>query len=1162
MNQETGRFEKSVRQVGVHLSHNGDFNSMRCYNSSVVVNDVGKWLEKVLNCANTTTGDSPKACGMMDLLRVQGRWAAACRLAYVRAIVTSTNDILEDDSNFPSPMYFQEIGEVFDMNFNMHVNNIIVNTSNIDASVFEVGKVTRHTYMIENGARRQFVNIMVDELRSRRDNGHHLFPWSNDEIVSFVNAAVRGFLYYDLYTAMTEFLSRAEGSFGLQVHSTLEPGVVVMASKGQPMCVAFDPVRSIVLFGSEAEAVAVPVDTHNYWLPERIDLDSRGEVLRVGLPRMFLEGTFRDESCNSPSKRAMKDKKAAIRKKKNSFSGSKLLSYRTSLGRDNLDTSSREEIGATTNALQLSSGIEIRAYSLKSCREASRDDLIARSININCSPVPYDPKKDLVAEDLKVLPAVLTTIDRSWKNPKSVECITADALCKRLVKSMKTRIEAKLDTTDLLITGIEASLWVGEQFACDLRGIFPQLNVVTCSSNKLLGLGMHETASVYFSGSDSVLERRITKETCVLLISQSGQTFPTLHATTRLAKITTERTWILTGCFHSKMELALKEAYAGKGLHYGRNRVLYNYSGNRPAEPSSVAIAATSHTLTRLALHLIKVTRERYPVGRIIQPWEYPQFCMVLKRFLLKCIFRRRHQKDQESIFKLGLREEILDESKLAIPNALINYISNKNKFLGPGRIILKMTDKCIEDVSTLTDRCVVSGLSVAVGYDENLTPITDSNRKVHEALVEKGKVWGQHVQEPWIVLVFTGIYILVSVSLELPIVGVLCDVVRRIAGVTQPLNYSLIWYPLSSGSSSDVYYTIISLAIRVLDALMYIFCVKIFTWLWRLYTGRPLFARMGKRTLVIVDTPCNHQLLEIFVSKLFALSYGFSNVDVHGASGLDHFVHRFTHRVTRGLLLAVGRPDGRLSCLSKSECATLLSIKQAAFIQNTQLGEDGAGPDVVTLGHNSFKPNLPNSAHINLPSKFRNKFVDEVLFESLSSDKLTSKQIAEGLSFAAKMKDERNQPALGTQHISPAVIGTYKFMCVANRSHLNRNSSAVSSDPSDRLAFSSRLDTIASNVVNSQMVVQHFYETRIASLERYISFCVMFHAMAKSSSTPWLCSGWNIARSLSNLRVATTACPNESAEEGADEGEKLTPKLTQQCREFVKKLKGYTYHF
>jgi hypothetical protein len=38
--------------------------------------------------------------------------------------------------------------------------------------------------------------------------------------------------------------------------------------------------------------------------------------------------------------------------------------------------------------------------------------------------------------------------------------------------------------TDLLIGGIEASLWIAEQWAADLRTIFPQLNVVTVSANK------------------------------------------------------------------------------------------------------------------------------------------------------------------------------------------------------------------------------------------------------------------------------------------------------------------------------------------------------------------------------------------------------------------------------------------------------------------------------------------------------------------------------------------------------------------------------------------------------------------------------------------------------------------------------------------------------
>ena len=52
---------------------------------------------------------------------------------------------------------------------------------------------------------------------------------------------------------------------------------------------------------------------------------------------------------------------------------------------------------------------------------------------------------------------------------------------------MKRRASSGLvgqDTTDLLIGGVEASLWIGEQFAADMRTIFPLLNVVTVSANK------------------------------------------------------------------------------------------------------------------------------------------------------------------------------------------------------------------------------------------------------------------------------------------------------------------------------------------------------------------------------------------------------------------------------------------------------------------------------------------------------------------------------------------------------------------------------------------------------------------------------------------------------------------------------------------------------
>lgn len=41
---------------------------------------------------------------------------------------------------------------------------------------------------------------------------------------------------------------------------------------------------------------------------------------------------------------------------------------------------------------------------------------------------------------------------------------------------------------DVLVTAVEASLWIGEQFASDLATLFPKLRVVPYSANKVVGV--------------------------------------------------------------------------------------------------------------------------------------------------------------------------------------------------------------------------------------------------------------------------------------------------------------------------------------------------------------------------------------------------------------------------------------------------------------------------------------------------------------------------------------------------------------------------------------------------------------------------------------------------------------------------------------------------
>jgi hypothetical protein len=123
--------------------------------------------------------------------------------------------------------------------------------------------------------------------------------------------------------------------------------------------------------------------------------------------------------------------------------------------------------------------------------------------------------------------------------------------------------------------------------------------------------------------------------------------------------------------------------------------------------------------------------------------------------------------------------------------------------------------------------------------------------------------------------------------------------------------------------------------------------------WIWtiglRLAQGRQVLARTGKRTLVIGEAQWIHQILNNFVSKLFALSYGVTSLEVQAANPQDDLVHSYAHRVVRGTLLFLGIPDGRCTEQQRSaEAAALMSGLQSHGIQHLQ-----TGPEILLVGSN-----------------------------------------------------------------------------------------------------------------------------------------------------------------------------------------------------------------
>ena len=134
---------------------------------------------------------------------------------------------------------------------------------------------------------------------------------------------------------------------------------------------------------------------------------------------------------------------------------------------------------------------------------------------------------------------------------------------------------------------------------------------------------------------------------------------------------------------------------------------------------------------------------------------------------------------------------------------------------------------------------------------------------------------------------------------------------------------------------SQMAFWEAITYMVATLDACVYLFLPWWTTVLVRLAQGRPWLHRVAGRSILIGDVPWVAQSIEAYVSKLFALAYKNSGISVASANPVDHLVHRHTHRVVRGSLLAVGRPDGRLNALTSAENTVCLSLSQASSIQN-----------------------------------------------------------------------------------------------------------------------------------------------------------------------------------------------------------------------------------
>ena len=1018
------------------ITHNGDLDFYEWHGVNYPLDDVFVILEKLLQCKPPAFVDSMGVAGLLDLLRTKGLWFQSVRYAYIKGGLANVGNLTTD----------KNLSQFWTLStLNAIVGEFETRWKEISGKKPEEARQEMLKTML---AAAQNIDFKLPPTAGKIGDVEGGNGNSGPELL--VKAAVDAFFDQDLYAAGKEFLAHAEGSFGLCLSSSVDAtNEVVLGARGQTMSIAFWPKLGVLTWGSEAAAT-------------KTGLGQETGANRTGAAETDLMDGFRFDldEVNGEIVRLCWDAEASAPTK-----------YPA------IEAESDDPTPPNTSVMKYGEGVT-GAVRITHCIEGhhgSTQPFMKRVLRMGgnpyVDPLPDLSIKDKVGADIADIPKICKKIIDDWDEPsESLNRFSAFTLLTKLRKRLVMHQTGTHDgAVDLLITGMEVSLWCGEQFASDLHNAFPKLKIVTISSNKLLAqLGQNfpiPNTGFYFNENSN----RFTNDTCAMLISHSGGTFGTLNVS-NLLKGYTSNLFVVTSEWDTQVAKSVRAGKPGKiGNRFSLNSYVFTtFCGIRPAEPVSLTAVATQQLLTQILLYLMYAARYYYP--------QYP---------------------------------------------------------------MLGGSDFTIQDVQELTalNRDNIKDLEEM---------ISNKGSVVRRELLAQGKAWSKHILEGPTTWIMSAIYILATVTAGYTPLSAIVTKVFTDPGLPLgpgeaeafPGGPEISFGELKPGGYALKY------IVGVLDSLIYIFLPIWTAFLLRFIQGRPMLHRVAGRSLLIGDVPWVAQTLEAFVSKCFALAYSAATIGVASSNPIDHLVHRHTHRVVRGSLLAVGRPDGRLNALTAAENAACLATNQASSIQNW-----GVTCESFTLGHNPFKLPLTKSA-IHLPTTRKDFFSEHALKMHVAK----SGKSADGMSASALMG------TLSTLDMD--VFEKVKQRPAAERPEFIKKMEPMWGEGAfsdehfvgEWMASDEKLKGLnAADLMEKQSQLQELYEGRIASMQRLVGFLVLFHEMGRRVQDFWpMVSfgifGYDMSRSHSIMRIATTASPIS----GSDVRHKMIELAEQTAKQFA----------
>jgi len=941
--------------------------------------------------------------------------------------------------------------------------------STLLAIVAEFEKVWRS---VSSSAGPDCRNVMLSHMLEAAPSINFKLPPStcspDDAPQLLVRAAIDAFFDQDLFTAAQELLRHAEGSFGLCLSTSVDAAKeVVVAARGQTMSIAFWPKLGVLTWGSEAAATktglgrATSADRTGAADPEFMD------GYRFDLDDVNGECVHLCWGSPSPNKGS-----TAVTTKANVAPLSSVrVAPRQPPNVDSVDTvetiplaSERDDVSKEKIVKRAESYSTVMRYG-EGCTGALRVTHIIEGRNGSTAPFMKRVLRLGGNPFVEPLPPL------GGKDPVGADISDIPKVCKKIVDDWNNPSESLNRLTALtLLTKLRKRLLMHANGNHD-GGV--DLLITGCEVSLWCG---EQFASDMHNAFPKL---KIVTMSANKLLAQLGQAFPIPN----------------TGFDFNENSYHFKPDSCALLLsHSGGTFATLNVSNLLKGAISNIFVV-TSEWDTQVAKSVRAGKPGTIGKGFRLNSFVFTTFCGTRPAEPVSLTVVATHH--------------LLTQLLLYLMYAVRYYHEDKPTLGGS-----TFTIQEVQELETL-HRNGITDLEEMVSNDSST---------IRQQLLAQGIAWSRHVLEGPTTWIISATYILATVVAGYTPLS--CLVKYGFTNSGRPLGPDCTTTNTARGlieeCTTPAAASALTYCVAVLDAFIYIFLPIWTAFLLRLLQGRPILHRVAGRSLLIGDVPWVSQTLEAFVSKCFALSYSIASISVASSNPIDHLVHRHTHRVVRGSLLAVGRPDGRLNALSAAENAACLAVNQASSIQNY-----GVTCESFTLGHNPFKLPL-TAAAIHIPTN-RKDFYSE---HALKVHQAKTGKSADGMSAAALM---------GTL----STLDSNVFSNVPQRPPAQRPEFIKQIEPmwGDGAYAEERFigewmgsdehlkDMTPSEFMEKQAQLQELYEGRIASMQRCVGFLILFHAMAKRVMDFWSTISFGIlaydmSRSHSIMRIATTASP------------------------------------